>query len=178
MMARTPKLKIKISGLLGKINALNAAIDEPDSDLDVRGEFADIFHLHDYNLGNRKVGTVPCGSFEIEDTPKSLYRLLFLARPESVKFSTMYKSESLFALTSPDGEFVADIQFYKYELGVYLSAEPKHVDQSKRSGIIGGMPGCDNGEKIQTPELKAWADLLKKCLSSKWLVYGGNDFEV
>jgi len=163
--------------LLETLETLNLLLDSPDDEYDAREEFRSIYLLHDYAKGNRKVGTIECGSFDFEDTPKALYRLLFLARPARVDFSDMYKSKSLFALTSADGCFVADFQFFKYELAAYLSATREHTE-GRQSVLIAGAPGSDNGIRAKSPELKLWASTLKKCLDKKWMVYGGNDFEV
>ena len=124
-----------------------------------------------------KVGTVECGSYKFQDTPKALYRVLFLTNAKQVDFSNMYKSDSLIALVSPDGQFVADIQFFKYELAAYLSAAKEHID-GQQHNVVAGAPGSDNGIRAGSPELKLWAKTLKKCLNRSWMVYGGNDFEV
>ena len=164
--------------LTDELQKLNAFLDSDDGDWDAHDVFPKVYMLHDYAVdGDRKVGTIECGSFSFTDTPKALYRVLFLAKPKRIDFSSMYKSNSLFALTSPDGHFVADFQTYKYELAAYLSAAPEHVE-GRESGLICGVPGSDNGIRAKSPELKLWADTLKKCLDRTWMVYGGNDFEV
>ena len=170
-----------------QVNLLNDYLDNPDkneaygilkkaSTFIAQELFLEIFHVHNYETdGKRKVGTISCTSFKL-DTAPALYRLFYLTRPKSIDFSDMYKNNIL-TLVSPDYEFVADIEFFKYELGVYISAAPKHVE-GRPSCVQGGWPGADNGTSMKTQELKDWADLLKKCLSSKWQVYPGNNFEV
>lgn len=165
----------KAINLADKMSNLRKLIEADD--YDARDFFAEVYMLHEYNVsGDRKIGTVECGGFSLETT-SALYRLLFLAKPTNVDFSDMYKSSSLFALCSPDGEFVADFQFYKYELAVYCSAVKSHVAGAP-SFVQSGMPGSDNGVNANSQELKEWMELLKLCLSRKWMVYGGNDFEV
>jgi len=157
------------------LERFNALLDSDEDE--ARKAFHGIYRVHDYAEGKRQVGTIECGSFGFEDTPKALYRLLFLAKPKRVDFSDMYKSESLFALTSVNGAFVADFQFYKYELAAYVSAAKEHIE-GRESGIICGVPGSDNGIRAKSPELRLWASTLKKCLDRTWMVYCGNDFEV
>jgi len=166
------------SQLTRSLKKLNGLLASADGEYEAREMFGSVYFLHDYKVdGNRKLGTVECGSFGFLDTPKALYRLLFLSKANRVDFSDMYKSCSLFALTSPDGQFVADFQFYKYELAAYLSAAKEHTEGRQHS-VLCGVPGSDNGIRTRSPELKLWADTLKKCLGRSWMVYGGNDFEV
>lgn len=166
------------SNLTKGLEKLNGLLASEDGEYEARERFGSVYLLHDYEVdGNRKVGTVECGSFEFLDTPKALYRLLFLTKATRVDFSDMYKSCSLFALTSPDGQFVADFQFYKYELAAYLSAAKEHIEGRQHS-VLCGVPGSDNGIRARTPELTLWAETLKTCLDRSWMVYGGNDFTV
>jgi hypothetical protein len=162
---------------LQALEKLNKLLQSADGEYEAREQFREVYLLHDYSQGKRTVGTIECGSFGFQDTPKALYRLLFLAQPKQVDFSDMYKSCSLFALVSPDGEFVADFEFFKFELAAYLSAAPVHIE-GRMSSIIAGAPGADNGIHAKSPELQLWAATLKKCLDRSWMVYGGNDFEV
>lgn len=162
--------------IISKLASLNTLLDQ-DEESEARKVFKEIYRVHDYEVdGKRSVGTVSCGSIKT-DTARALYRLLFLLNPKRVDFSDMYKSDSLFAIVSPDGQFVADVQFFKYELAIYFSAAPTHVTGSQRN-IRSGIPGVDNGVRAQSPELRAWCETLQKCLARTWMVYGGNDFEV
>jgi hypothetical protein len=161
---------------IDKLKSLLDSDDEYDNDYEAQEVFRRVYLVHDYADGDRMVPTSQCGSFKFKNTPKALYRLLFLARPKRINFDDMYKS-TLFALTSVDGRFVADFDFYKYKLAAYLSATAEHIE-GRNSMIMCGVPGANNGIRIKTPELQMWADTLKKCLNKKWMIYGGNDFEV
>lgn len=165
------------AGISEALQQLNNLLDSEDGEYDAQEQFRAVYLIHDYADGDRKIGTIECGSFGFEDTPQALYRLLFLTKAREVDFSDMYKSNSLFALTSPDGRFVADFQFFKYELAAYISAPREHID-GQMHAIIAGAPGSDNGIRAKSPELSLWAETLKKCLDRSWMVYGGNDFKV
>ncbi len=168
-------MKGKLTEDLEKLNSL---LDSEDGEYDARELFSSVYLLQDYDIdGNRKVGTIECGGFDFQDTPKALYRLLFLTKAKRVDFGNMYKSRSLLALISPDGRFVADIQFYKYELAAYLSSTKEHIEGHQHE-IVCGVPCADNGIRAESSELKLWSATLKKCLDRSWMVYGGNDFEV
>lgn len=139
--------------------------------------FGRIFFRHDYTTGPRTVKTVECGGMVIADTPRCLYRLLFLTNPPMLDFSDMYKTGEMFALLSPDGQFAAHVELWKYELAIRFSAGPEHVT-GRSSAIQCGIPGVDNGIQGHSPLLKAWQDCLRLCLNSKWDVYSGNNFAV
>lgn len=147
-----------------------------------------LYILHDYREnGNLRVGVQACGSAGFADTPKALYRLLYIVHHQRrsgerrgaflVDFEDMYKSRSLFALVSPDGQFVADPQFYKYELMIGCRATREHVT-GRRSAIECGVPGSDNGVNIASELLAAWWATLLRMLTREWEVYGGNGFRV
>src|SRR5262245_12461118 len=150
-----------------------------------------IYRVHDYReTGDLSVPVIPCGSSGFDDTPRVLYRLLYIFSAEAraawhfnkhthflVDFEDMYKSESLFAVVSPDGSFVADPQFYKYKLCLQLRAAKGFVE-GREFGVQCGVPGSDNGVHMAHPLLKAWWDLLLRLLNRKWSVYSGNNFEV
>lgn len=175
-------LKISIAAMDFFLDWLDADMPEDvkwkaAQDIDGRDLFRDIFKLHDYEVHrNRPIPTKECASFRMDTVP-GLYRLLYLCKPKRVDFSDMYKSNSLFALLSPDAKFVADIQFYKYELAAYISASPEHID-GREHAILCGVPGSDNGISVKDELLKAWVSLLERSLKTKWPVYLGNNFEV
>lgn len=121
---------------------------------------------------------IACGSVGFEDTPSSLYRLLWLCQPkEAIDFSDMYK-QALFSFTSSDERFVVQAYLYKYELGLYFYALRELVDTSEASGIIGGWPGADNGLRCTDPDGQAFFKMIEAALNTIFLVYGGNNFEV
>lgn len=140
--------------------------------------FSECYKLHDYKKeGNRPIGTRPCGSAGFEDTPKTIYRALYLLKPESVDFSDMYKSETLLEIVSPDYHFRASMQFYKYEIALYFECH-KDAWKSDGFGIVCGMPGADNGYQCTDEVGNLWFAVLTMVLNYKHSVYPGNDFEV
>jgi len=147
--------------------------------------FRALYVEHDYAEGDRKVGTIECGSVRAldpvtqeKDTARWFYRLLSLVEPKTkFDFSDMYKTGGLLTLRSPDWRFVAVALLFKYELGIYFSASPECID-GKSNCVVAGHPGANNGVAMKDPVLKAWVALLIRCLSRKWLVYSGNNFEV
>jgi hypothetical protein len=166
-----------------QIDDLNAALDALDQDNygdddspDPKVLFGKVFLTHVDEIGDRRIATRECESVKLNGAA-AFYRLLFLAQPKQLDFSDMYKSGSLFALVSPNGEFVADIEFWKYEPCVRFSAAPEHVDVEQRI-VFCGIPGQTTAVTQKTPELKAWMALLQRCLDRKWMMYSGNDFEV
>jgi hypothetical protein len=119
-----------------------------------------------------------CGSASLDDTPRALYRLLYLAKPASVDFSDMYKSGGLFVLASPDRSFFASVETYKYELGLYFYAKDKSAIGGEGTGIIGGWPGADNRRHVSDPIGAKFFDVLLKAVNREWDVYSGNNFKV
>jgi len=164
---------------------------EENAEYELRELIPTLYRVHDYEkMGDRPIGTVDCGSARLIDTPKCLYRALFLFKPVSISFVTenpniirpapeygdMYK-QCILTLVSPDYHLMATVEFFKYELALYFSASAKHTN-GKTRGVIAGAPGSDNGIKFIGPEAEAWFGLLKELLERSWMVYGGNDFEV
>lgn len=136
-----------------------------------------LYLVHDYETqGDRPIGVYDCGSVKLDDTPAALYRTLFLFKPERVSFKDMYKS-SFLALVSPDYSLLASVEFFKYEIGVYFGCAKEYL-KGRSSGVISGMPGAYNGVTYQGEFPEAWFGLLTKLLNRKWMVYGGNNFEV
>jgi hypothetical protein len=136
-----------------------------------------LYRIHDYEtMGDRPVGTVDCGSARLRDTPRALYRALFLFHPERLSFKGMYK-ETLLTLVSPDYHLVATLEFFKYELAVYFSAAEEHIE-GRRARIVCGLPGSDNGVKFKGIVAEGWFGLIRCLLDREWTVYGGNNFVV
>ena len=116
-----------------------------------------------------------CGSERLADTPKSLYRALWLFDVEARR-TVQYKGR-LVDIVSPDGTMLASIEFYKYELAVYFNASRSHI-QGQSSAVLCGLPGFDNGVQPGSETARAWFGLLVELLNRTWLVYAGNNFEV
>lgn len=137
--------------------------------------FKSVYLWHDYRLGNREVPAVSCGGHSFEDTPKSLYRALFLLKPSEIDFSDMYKTGTLIDVVSPCKQFVISLQLWKYELAMYFRCAKEYA-AGQRSGIVGGWADCDNGVKCSSELGNKWFDVAVKALEREWTVYGGNDF--
>jgi len=117
----------------------------------------------------------------LEDTPRCLYRLLYLVEPDSVDFSDMYKTGELFRFYSLDRHFAVLVELFKYEIALYFYCREELVERSRDSTAIslsGGWASCNNGVRCSDPLGRRWFELVVKAASRKWTVYGGNDFEV
>lgn len=153
--------------------------DEPgDGPRDV---FAEIAKWHDYREGNRPVGTHECGGHRFADTPKALYRAMYLLRPTHMDAGDMYKTDSMIEICSPDYQFVASFVLWKYEASLYFSCPSEMLERIRKRGgitITCGIPGSDNGIRCKDKQALKWFDVIKRSLEWTWPVYGGNDFEV
>lgn len=118
-----------------------------------------------------------CGSYHPSDTPKCLYRILWLCGPSSVRFDDMYK-RTLFMFLSSDKRFGVQVDLYKYELALYFYAPKAMIDTSGMSWITSGIPGVDNGQTLTDDDGKKFFEIVKLVIESEWCVYGGNNFEV
>lgn len=116
------------------------------------------------------------GDVLITDTPRSLYRLLYLVKPKAVDFSDMYKSE-MFHFFSKDFRFLVQVYLFKYELGLYFYCLPELLE-GKGRGVWAGMPGANNGYLCKDEAGRKFFEMVAKAANYKWMVYGGNDFEV
>lgn len=154
---------------------------EPDPEVETdqpKNLFSTIYFVHDYAAqGNRPVGTTECGSVSIKDTPRGLYRLLYLSRPKGLDFDDMYKTGGLICLCSPDYQFVAEAELWKYALALRFLSTSEHIT-GRRSSVQCGVPGVGNGIEASSPLLKQWCDTLVLCLRTRWDVYPGNNFTV
>jgi len=119
-----------------------------------------------------------CVGFSIEDTPKALYRALYLGKPSEVDFSDMYKTGMLFGFKSPCGYFFSTIELFKYEFGVYCYCKAREDIGGLAHGVQGGWPSCDNGTHCKNPVGQLWFGTLKLALEYEHDVYPGNDFKV
>lgn len=150
--------------------------DDHERDFEAREliEESGIFRVH---TGPFPIEVFECGSTGLEDTPKSLYRALFLLKPQhSLCFARMYKG-SLIQVAAPNNTLAASIEFFKYELALYFYATKEHI-QGNGSSIISGLPGADNGVRFSTEVAAEWFSLLTDVLNREWEVYSGNDFIV
>ena len=148
-----------------KLDSIMADLEGDSVNLDL---FRECYRVHFYEeQGERPVGTLACGSAAVDDTPKALYRLLYLLEPRSVDFSEMYKSDGVIEIHSPDYQFCAAVQFYEYKLGLYFHCAVEH-----RGGMSECVQDCisELGQR--------WYEVLVECLNHELSVYPGNDFVV
>ncbi len=116
-----------------------------------------------------------CGSADMEQTPDSLYRLLYLCKPKAVDFSDMYK-RLLFAFTSLDERFLVMVELYKYEVGLYFGCVRECLG-GKGTAVVAGWPGADNGWHC-SEEGTEFFRLVTKLARRELDVYPGNNFTV
>ena len=147
-----------------------------DHDVGADDVFRECYRWHDYSKGNRPFGTVDCGGIMCDDTPRALYRICFLAKP-AIDFGDMYKTGSMVDLCSPDYRFVASVQLWKYEVGVYFFCPPDLVAGTPH-GVQAGRPSADNGVRCGDAFGNRWFELLGHALAREWDVYPGNNFRV
>lgn len=117
-----------------------------------------------------------CGSAAVLDTPKALYRALWLFKPAETDFSDMYKSR-LFCIYSADERFGVMVEFYKYELGLYFSC-PKECRGGTGSSVTCGFPGANNRVSCSDEVGQLFFEIIKGALEFEHTVYAGNDFQV
>jgi len=118
-----------------------------------------------------------CGSYKAEDTPKGLYRLLYLLEPEAVDFSSMYRGQ-LFAFASADDRFLVKVFLFEYELGLYFLAPEETIDRSEAACVPAAWPGADNRIRCTDPAGVAFFDVVRKMVEREYEVYPVGDFKV
>jgi hypothetical protein len=129
-------------------------------------------------------------SVAFTDTPKCLYRFLYLWRPRTLDFSDMYKSR--IALIDLKGAALASLKFYKYELAAYfyvpggdIIVKPVLVIETPAGPLFvsSGIPGIEDDSKYRPQlvegskaeeEIQAFITLLEM----QHEVYSGNNFRV
>jgi len=132
---------------------------------------------HDYRKGNRPKAIYDCGSMKFSDTPKVLYRMLYLIQPSQIDFSHMYKTGTLVDIVSPCYNYLASFQLWKYEASLYFGCP--HEDLAGRSYIvICNIPGSDNGLYCKNPLGLLWFEVIQMALNFEYDVYSGNNFKV
>jgi hypothetical protein len=135
--------------------------------------FREACRLSEENDGKKWVSIQ---GYEPKDTPKSLYRLLFLLGPSHVDFSRMYKP-LLFAFDSIDGKCAVGVCLYKYELALYFYVRPD-IAKGREDSVQGGWADCDNGPYTQDADALKWFDMVRQCVEFEHDVYPGNNFKV
>lgn len=153
--------------------------DKPNSGID--DLFRQCYRWHDYRKRNRAHNTSDCGSVKFTDTPKALYRMLYLLEPAVVDFSDMYKTGTLVDITDPDELYLCSFQLWKYEAS-FIFACPREflIDEQtgQRFRITCGIPGVDNGLRCSDPLANLFFEVATIALNFEHDVYGGNNFKV
>lgn len=129
-------------------------------------------------------------SVAFSDTPKCLYRFLYLWEPPVLDFSDMYKST--IAVIDLNGAAVAKLAFFKYELAAYfyvpegdIIVKPVRAIATPAGPLFisSGIPGIEDDDEYRPQlvegskaeeEIQAFITLLKMELD----VYPGNNFRV
>lgn len=124
-----------------------------------------------------KKGWIRAVSVSFKDTPKSLYRFLYIWEPKQVDFSDMYKCT--FAIIDL-GIGLVYLDLYKYEIAAYfyvppaeLKPQPKHVIE-----ISCGVPGTEDVEFIEGSKAIEEFEAFITLLEQEHDVYPGNNFRV
>jgi len=113
-----------------------------------------------------------------QDTPKSLYRFLYLWEPEKTDFSNMYKSS--LAIIDLNGAAIVSVELFKYELAAYFYVPIKDLipKPAQFMTIHCGIPECEENEIISTSQAPKEIDFFIDLLEAEHDVYGGNNFKV
>jgi hypothetical protein len=129
-------------------------------------------------------------SVAFSDTPKCLYRFLYLWGPPVLDFSDMYKSR--IALIDLNGVAVASLAFFKYELAAYFYVPEGNIIVKPVRAIAtpagplfvsSGIPGIEDDDECRPQlvegskaeeEIQAFIALLEQ----EHEVYSGNNFRV
>jgi len=117
-----------------------------------------------------------CGASSINNTPVSLYRILYLINPTGIDFNDMYKS-ALFYVISPCSKFLIQFYLFKYELAVYFYCTKEHLC-SETIYFWGGAPDADNKVSCTSDIGNLWFDTIVQVINRKYNIYPGNDFVV
>ena len=110
------------------------------------------------------------------DTPRDLYRLLYLLCPVGVRFNDMYGG-GIEGITSPCRRFAASFYFHKYELAAHLLVVPR-LAMRWRAALVESSIAGSGGMQTKSPDALAWFEMIDLALTRKWRVYPSNKFEV
>jgi len=118
-----------------------------------------------------------CGLHVVEDTPKALYRLLYLFGQPSMNFTKMYK-EGLLWLVSPNGQFLVECYFSKYLLCLEYWVLNSNDINPKLESWQRWPYSFEQGTRCINPDGQSFFELVTSALESKWDIYNGTDFIV
>lgn len=111
-----------------------------------------------------------------KDTPKSLYRFLYLWRPKKINFSDMYKTQ--LALINLNDVAIASVSLFKYELAAYFYVPKKDIIPKPAQLIHCGVPECEQNEIIRESRAPKEIELFIALLENEHDVYPGDNFVV
>ncbi len=116
-------------------------------------------------------------SVSFKDTPKSLYRFLYIWEPKHVDFSDMYKCT--FAIIDL-GIGLVYLDLYKYELATYFYVPQSELKPQPVQAIeiSCGAPGTEDVEFIEGSKAIEEFEAFITLLEQEHDVYSGNDFRV
>lgn len=138
----------------------------------------DRFPLIKGKISVEKQSWIRAISFDFKDTPKSLYRFLYLWQPTEVDFSDMYKGG--LAVIDLNGVGLVLLKFYKFELVAYLYAPQSELKPRPQAfiEISSEIPATENEEFIDGSKAKEEFEIFGSLLEWMHTVYAGNNFEV
>lgn len=112
----------------------------------------------------------------LKPAEKALYRLLHYWSP--IRIEDFYKGHVL-RLYHPTGDAWIDVETWKCEMATrfYVKKEKCVVNEAV-SAIRLGMPGGHNTEVDCDITLRKWYNLFLRLISTKTMIYSGNNFEV
>lgn len=143
-----------------------------------------------YPIIQKGKGDLKYRSIAFSDTPKCLYRFLYIWEPATLDFSDMYNSR--IALIDLNGAAIAKLAFFKYELAAYfyvpkddliVKPVPAIATPLGPLYISSGIPGIEDDDKYRPQlvegskaeeEIQAFIALLEQ----EHDVYPGNNFRV
>lgn len=124
-----------------------------------------------------KRGWERAASVFFKDTPKSLYRFLYIWAPKQVDFSDMYKCT--FAIIDL-GIGLVYLDLFKYELAAYFYVPPGELKPQPVLAIeiSCGVPGTEDVEFIEGSKAIEEFEAFITLLEQEHDVYSGNNFRV
>lgn len=124
-----------------------------------------------------KRGWIRAGSVSFKDTPKSLYRFLYIWEPKRIDFSDMYKCT--FAIIDL-GIGLVYLVLYKYEIAAFLYVPPAELKPKPvyEIEISCGVPGTEDEEFIEGSKVIEEFEAFITFLEQEHDVYSGNNFRV
>lgn len=130
----------------------------------------------------RKATWTDVASKSFDDSPSVLYRLLhyFQNRKKPFKIDDFYK-QNLLRLHHPNGICYADLEFWKHEMAIRLTADKSLCESDKQESaisIVCGVPSSMDGQVEASVDVMDWYRLLIQLLETPVMIYSGNNFKV